>query len=439
MPLDWNRSARAWAFALAALPLAAPAQDIFIGRLTTPTTDLQLNSGASFPAISYTGRFVVFASTSSNLGPPSNGVLNIYRYDLATDTYLLAMSGLGTGNSFAPTVSAGGGGIAFESLANNLGGGGNFADVFYSESFTLPQDEIAYNTFLVSRGLSGANPNGESRQPSISGDGSRIAFYSDASNLVAGDSNGAPDIFVYDTGNGGLSRVSLDNAGAQINGPSRFPSTQAISFDGRYVVFAVDTPVAIDGSNPNTLEDVFVRDRIAGTTTLASRASGATGEPGGSSSDSGAISPSGRYVVFRSFATNLVPSPSGSRIYLRDRQTLATSNMPLPPGAASCEDPRVSDGADIIAQCNMNTGFAQAFLYRPAGGGGFYRLSNSLTNGNGNGVSGNYSGISADGNFTVFDSDASDLVPNDTNSAPDVFVGIDAEVLNLIFADGFED
>jgi len=420
------------------LPLLATAQDIYIGRLTTATTDLQLNAGASFPAISYGGGFVVFVSTSSNLGLPSNGSSNVYLYELASDTYWLAMSVLGTGNSIAPVVSAGGGAIAFESLAGNLAGGGNFADVFYSEAFSLPQDEIGFNTFLVSRGLGGAAPNGESRQPSISGDGNFIAFYSDASNLVTGDSNGAPDIFVYGTGGGALSRVSLDGTGAQINGPSRFPSTQALSYDGRYVVFAVDTPVSIDGSNPNTLNDVFLRDRTLGTTTLISRASGAAGQASAGSSDTPAISPNGRYVVFRSFATDLVPAPTGSRIYLRDRQTFATTNMPLPPGAASCEDPQVSDLADIIAQCNMNSGFAQAFLYRPADGGGFYRLSTSLTNGNGNGVSANYAGISGDGNFTVFDSSASDLVPGDTNANPDVFVGIDAEVLNLIFRDGFE-
>ena len=428
----------AWSALLWALPAAGLAQDVYIGRLTTAVTDLQLNTGASFPSNSYGGDYIVFVSSSSNLGVPSNGVLNVYRYELATDTYTVAMAGLGNGNSFAPVVSAGGGAIAFESLATNLGGGGNFVDVFYSEAFALPQGEIGFNTFLVSRGLGGAAPNGEARVPSISGDGNFIAFYSDSSNLVAGDGNGSPDIFVYNTGNGALSRVSLDNSGAQINGPSRLPSTQSISFDGRYVVFAVDTPVSIDGSNPNTLEDVFVRDRSLGTTSLVSRASGASGVAGGNSSDSGAISPNGRYVAFRSFATNLVAAPSGSRIYLRDRQTLETSNMPLPPGAASCEDPRVSDLGDILAQCNMNSGFAQAFLYRPADGGGFYPLSSSLANGNGNGASGNYSGISADGNFTVFDSDASDLVPGDTNANPDVFVGIDAEVLNLIFRDGFE-
>jgi hypothetical protein len=127
-------------------------------------------------------------------------------------------------------------------------------------------------------------------------------------------------------------------------------------------------------------------------------------------------------VVFVSFSTNLTDDPTGSRIYLRDRQEEFTFNMPVPPGASTCEDPRVSDFAQIVAQCNMNSGFAQAFLFDPAGEGAFYQLSTSLAAGNGNGTSGNFSGISADGVVTVFDSGASDLVPDDTNSSTDVFV-----------------
>jgi Tol biopolymer transport system component len=149
------------------------------------------------------------------------------------------------------------------------------------------------------------------------------------------------------------------------------------------------------------------------------------GVAGTGSSDMAAISPSGRFVVFRSFSTNLVASPSGSLIYVRDRQQNTTSNMPLPPGAASCEDPRISDFGDIVSQCNMaGPASQQAFLYDPSGGGAFYRLSTSLTDTNGNGSSGGFTGISADGGFLVFDSAASDLVPDDTNDAADVFVVI---------------
>lgn len=423
---------------LLAAPLAQ-AQDVLLGRLTTPQTDLQLNGGASDPAISAEGLHLAIASTSSNLGVVSDGTTDIYVYDLANDVYRLGTSTLGNGNSFAPSIAAGGGTLVFESLASNLGGGGNFSDVFYSESFDAGQGEIAYNTFLVSRGFQGATPNGASRYASISDNGQFVVFWSDASNLISSDTNNGPDIFVGNASNffaGTAELISRDNAGQPINGPSRPLSGQAISADGRYVAFAVDSPVSIDGSLVNNLEDVFVRDRSAGSTSLISRSSAGVAAIG--SSDSAAISPNARYVVYRSFASNLVASPTGSRIYVRDRNLGTTVNMPLPPDAASCEDPRISNFADVIAQCNMNSGPAQVFLYRPSLGGVFYRLSTSTSAGGGNGVSGNVVGINATGELSVFDSAASNLVPNDTNNTTDAFIAIDADLLDRIFADGFE-
>jgi Tol biopolymer transport system component len=214
----------------------------------------------------------------------------------------------------------------------------------------------------------------------------------------------------------------VNNGGAQIEGYSRALSPSAISSDGRLVAFAVATPVSIDGSNPGIGGDVFVRDRTLGTTSLISKST--AGVAANSSSDEVAISPNGRYVVFRSFATNLVASSSGSRIYVRDRQNDTTTNMPLPLGANNCEDPRVSDLGDIVSQCNMAAASPQAFLYDPAGAGAFYQLSTSLTATNGNGSSGAYTSISANGRLMVFDSAASDLVLNDTNNVADVFVVI---------------
>jgi Tol biopolymer transport system component len=417
-----------WMFSVGLVCLAtmARADLILAGRLTAPVTDDELTAGAEAASVSPDGRYLAFVSTSGNMGPPSNGSQNVYLYDLATDEYLLATSGLGTGNSYAPSISAGGFALAFQSEANDLvvEGTSGLTDLFYSAAYDAGGGAVAFNTYLVSKGLGGAAPNGASQNASISGNGLYVAFLSHASNLIGDDTNGAPDIFVGDATNLFASqpeRVSVDNAGAQIDGYSRALSPSAISSDGRYVAFAVDTPVSIDGSNAGTLEDVFVRDRVAETTSLISKST--AGVAGDSSSDMAAISPSGRYVVFRSSSTNLVPSPSGSRIYVRDLQESTTTNMPLPPDATSCEDPRISDAGDILAQCNMTSPtYAQAFLYKPANGGAFYQLSTSQTDSPGNGTSGNYTGISADGFVMVFDSIASDLVPVDTNSTSDVFV-----------------
>lgn len=423
-------------FGLLALPALAQSQGVVFGRLTTGGTDLQLNAGAQDPSISPDGRYIALVSTSNNIGPPFNGSLNVYRYDLVADQYLLATAVLGGGNSNAPSISAGGGALAFESQANNLAPGNpsGFSDVFYSQA---GPGSMVFTTALVSKGVAGVAPNGQSRYASVSANGRFVAFYSDASNLINGDSNAAPDIFVGDALNlfaAEPERISVNNGGAQINGPSRALSPSAISNDGRFVAFAVDTPVSIDGSNAGTLEDVFVRDRVASTTSLISKST--AGVAGNSSSDQAAISPNGRYVVFRSFST-LVAAPSDSRIYVRDRQNSSTSNMPLPAGATNCEDPRISDVGDIVSQCSMSNQVSQqAFLYRAAGTGTFYRLSTSLSFTNGNGSSGNYTGISAD--FMVFDSAASDLVPFDSNNTTDAFVAADAEALNRIFANRFE-
>lgn len=426
-----------WIVGLLAMPVDCMAQVVF-GRLTTATTDLQLDAGAQDPAISPDGRYVAIVSSSSNIGPPSNGALNVYRYDLVLDSYVLATSMLGTGNSNAPSISADGLALAFESLANEFAPvtASGFADVFYSFD-TNPGGSPAFATVLVSDGLSGP-PNDASRYAAVSADGLWVAYYSDASNLVANDTNNAPDIFIDSAADGfvGAERISVTDGEQQIGGPSRRLSPAALSADGRLVAFAVDTPVSIDGSVAGTLEDVFVRDRVAGTTRLMSKSTGNVAGTG--SSDQPAISPNGRFVVFRSFSTNLVAMPTGSRIYVRDRQAGTTSNMPLPPGAASCEDPRISDVGDIISQCSMLESVPQqAFLYRPAGGA-FYQLSTSTSAGNGNGTSGNATGISADGNLMVFDSAASNLVAADSNSAIDAFIALDLEALAALFADGFE-
>ena len=295
---------------------------------------------------------------------------------------------IGGGNSIAPSVAEGGFALAFQSEANNLVGSGTsgFTDVFYSEAYDAGQGQVAFSTYLVSKGLQEAPPNDASRDASISADGRYVAFRSYASNLIAGDTNAAPDIFVADAANlfaDPPERVSVTSSEAQIEGYSSALSPSAISSDGRYVAFAVNENVSIDGSSTGNLEDVFVRDRVNGTTNLISKST--AGVPANSSSDMAAISPNGRFVVFRSFASNLVASPSGSRIYLRDRDENTTTDMPLPPNATSCEDPRVSDFGDILAQCNMNSPiYAQAFLYQPAREGALYQLSTSLTDTSGN-------------------------------------------------------
>lgn len=418
------------------------AQPVLIGRVTHPVTDAQANAGTRDPALSEDGRYLYFVSSSNTLGPPANGSLNLYRYDLsaatpAADSLILAMVGLGNGNSTAPSASFSGNEVVFESLATNLGGNhSNFADIYFSRAFALPQNQVGFDSFLVSVGLAGAAPNGASRYPSISGNGRFVTYHSDASNLVSGDTNNAPDIFVADLEALGAApeRISVDSAEAQINGFSMAASNNAISSDGRYVVFTANA--GIDGANGGNTSNVFLRDRTLGTTTHVSRS--VAGVAFNSTSDAISISSDARFIVFRSFASN-GPGATGSRIWLRDRQANTITGVPLPPLTNFCEDPRVSNRADVIMQCSSSiVGVAQqAYLYRGTTGS-IYRLSSTPGNANGNGSGGDFMDLSADGYYIVFDSAASDLVDADSNASTDSFLTIDDEILNHLFGDGFE-
>jgi Tol biopolymer transport system component len=176
------------------------------------------------------------------------------------------------------------------------------------------------STERISLGLDGAQGNGPSFEPAISADGRFVAFQSEATNLVPGDSNSAPDVFVRDRRTGRTSRVSVRSDGAQANGPSAIPS---ISADGRFVTFYSDATNLVSGDT-NDQGDVFVHDRQTGTTRRVSV--GPNGTQGDVSSQTSAISADGHFVAFWSLATNLVPGDTSDQgdVFLRDREKRTT-------------------------------------------------------------------------------------------------------------------
>ena len=153
---------------------------------------------------------------------------------------------------YKPSVSADGRYVAFESAASNLVAGdtNGYIDVFV-------RDRKLHRTYLVSVSSAGVQGNDASFDPSISADGRYVAFESDASNLVAGDTNGYPDVFVRDRKLHRTYLVSVDSAGVQGNNDSYDP---VISADGRYVAFTSAASNLVTGDS-NGFEDVFVRDR----------------------------------------------------------------------------------------------------------------------------------------------------------------------------------
>ena len=171
-------------------------------------------------------------------------------------------------------------------------------------------------TTRVSVGPGNAQGNGRSFIPALSADGRYAAFYSDASNLVAGDTNGARDVFVRDLQTGETTRVSVSTSGAEANGDSFAP---AVSSDGRFVAFASSASNLVDGDT-NDANDVFVRDRQTNTTTRVSV--GFDGSQANGGSDQPSLSGDGRLVAFTSAATNIVAGDlNGVRdAFVYDRQ-----------------------------------------------------------------------------------------------------------------------
>jgi len=156
------------------------------------------------------------------------------------------------GGSDSPSISAGGRFVAFASEATNLVAGdtNEVWDVFI-------RDRVARETERVSIGSRGAQADGNSWYPSISADGRFVAFTSGAANLVAGDTNGAADIFIRDRAKRKTERVSIGSRGAQADGGSWYPS---ISADGRFVAFESEATNLVAGDT-NEVWDVFLRAR----------------------------------------------------------------------------------------------------------------------------------------------------------------------------------
>lgn len=204
---------------------------------------------------------------------------------------------------------------------------------------------------------------------SISADGRYVAFRSDSTNLVAGDTNGMADVFLRDRQTGETTRISVGANGVESNGISLCP---VVSPDGRYVAFGTSATNLVPGDSSAVL-DVVVHDRVTSTNIRASLADDGS-EPNASclvpwmSGDS-------RYVSFESAATNLVANDNNAVQDIFVRDTLSATTRRISESAGGVE----ADGASFLAL------------------------------------------ISADGRYVVFNSEATNLVPNDTNGVADIF------------------
>jgi Tol biopolymer transport system component len=253
------------------------------------------------PAISPDGRYVAFASHATNLDPlDPKSLLDVYWRDLETGTTMVVSKStggvLGDRQSFHPGISRDGAFVVYMSDADNLVAGdtNRVRDIFLFEVATATTTRISVDS-------GGGQADKMSLDPVISADATRIAYTSLATNLVANDTNGFTDVFLYDVATGTTGRVSVDSSGSQANGNSDSP---ALSADGNRVVF-VSRASNLVAHDANGHGDVFLRDVAAGTTVRVSV--GDQGQESDSESMDPGISGDGNVVGFRSIADNLVP------------------------------------------------------------------------------------------------------------------------------------
>lgn len=371
------------------------------------------------PAVAANGGLLVFTTTANNLGAAAGAALNVYAYDPDGAVIRLVSRNPTTGtvadgNCFLPVASRDGRYVAFESLAGNLGPSPAGLQI-------LRVDRATGAVARASQSASGTPGGDQSRFPSMSADGRYVAFQSFANALVTGDDNDRADIFVKDMQTGSLDVASRNASGAFADDNAVALSNQALSDDARYVAFASAASNMVAGL-AGGVQQVYLRDRGTATTSLVSR--NASGAAGTGPSDQAAISSNGRYVVFRSFASNLVTGAT-SRVFRLDRTNgaLVAVPRPLAPNATGCRAPKIADTGDVVMICDMTAPTpAQAWRW-PSGAAAPELLSRDAQNPAvpGAGASGGGIGIGADGTVIAFESQAANLVAGDGNGVADVF------------------
>ncbi|MCA1845405.1 MAG: hypothetical protein LC792_19875 [Actinobacteria bacterium] len=443
--LLWRSGRRSVAVAIAGLllvgPAAASARKETGGSgdrarttaLASVASDGTPGDGASFsPTLSRDATTVAFASFAATLVPDGRPqVLGIFVRDgTAGRTTLVSRRSDGTpadGDSSNPSISGDGRDVAFESSATNLVAGdtNDEPDVFV-------HDRQTGRTRRISVASDGSQGDGGSFRPSISGDGRFVAFESDATGLAAGDHNGAKDVYVHDRQTGRTQRISVASDGTEGDGDSSSPS---ISSDGRFVAF-VSSATNLVAGDTNDATDVFVHDRWTGRTRRVSVAS--DGTEGDGSSMSPSISGDGTTVAFNSLSTNLVAGDTNDAadVFAYDRETGRTTRVSTASDGSQAErggsSPTVSGNGRMVAFLtdgaltpdDVNHG--QDIYVHDRKGNTTTRVSVGAdrVDANGRGVT---PSISGDGTVVAFASLATNLVDGDDNATEDVFWSRPAE------------
>jgi len=445
--------------------------DVFLYDRAAGTTTLASHASGSSEApgnnhsyearVSADGGAVVFRSSARNLvagqtgpdgsldDPPRDNVF-LWRRGSGSITLVSRQAGspsaTGNGPSTGAEISGNGRFVAFQSSATNLVAGASDANAT-SDVFLFDNASGAVTLVSHVSGSPLATPGPGSRRPSLSADGRWIAFASDARNLVPGQiDNAGLDAFLYDRVSG-ETRLASHIAGSAVTAGGLAPgSLLSLSADGRSLAFASAAANLVPGqADANRLPDVFVYDRVSGTTELVSHTPGsrtrATAEAVAASSAT--ISADGRYVAYQSGASNLVPRQTdrgrNADVFLHDRVAQTTVLVSHGPGsattAATGESPAISGNGGVVAFVSLATrlaegqvdpnGFVDVFLYSRASAdvalvsGRDPDLPAATPHGESLAT-----GISSDGRFVLFSSTGRGVVPGQIDAATlkDVFL-----------------
>jgi Tol biopolymer transport system component len=397
-------------------------------RVSVSSAGVQGNGMSAEQAISADGRYIAFESDAANLvAGDTNKATDVFVQDRRTGrvSRVSVSSSEGQGSGGYPAISADGRYVAFVSYSAKLvrGDTNGAADIFV-------RDRRAGTTSRVSVARSGGQGNAISFSPDISADGRYVTFLSDASDLVAADTNHVTDVFVRDRRTGTTNRINLSVTGRQGNNTS---SSAAVSADGRRVAFSSTASNLVAGDT-NAVEDVFVRDLRTAATTRISVSS--TGSQANGTAAAPAVSADGRYVTFSSTASNLTPGHTDRSwdVFVRDLRT-STTTWVSPSALGTEGDSAVGSLMSVISGNGRYVSFMSTAANLVAGdtngvedvfvrdlrAGITTRASVSRSGIQANAAS-RLPQISADGRYITFFSYASNLVAADTNQEADVFV-----------------
>ena len=336
--------------------------------LTAPQRDSRRSrSSAASASVSGDGRYVAFTSYARLTSADVDDLADIYVLDRSTATVTLE-SAVADGRPLNsdcthPRISAEGRYVTFEAIPTH--------NPERSETGVVLRDRVENISRLIAA-PGGIAPDGWSNRPDIAANGSAIVFASSATNLVPGDLNGShADIYQLDRASNRIVRISVDSSGAQQQGASQSPS---VSGDGRYVAFASMAPLggpragAAPAANRQAYPTIYLRDTRTGRTTPV-------GGPAGLPDDSStmpAVSADGRFVAFASRATNLTPRDrnKSSDVFLYEIETGALTLVSRAAGSGPANGtsltPAISADGRFVAFQSDASDMACARDCRPA-------------------------------------------------------------------------